>query len=150
MQGIHMQKMLRPCPGSVKDAVVSQIRHILSQPQLLPVLLCPEAAQPHRSCPAARATASNTGLDGGTDRWMDGWMSADHGFPLSSFTLNRKGKINTKTHQGRQQSRTWLVPSIFFSQLLLVSSRKEVKVQQSSPLVEKWGAWASQAQQWAK
>lgn len=82
MRGIHMQKMLGPCPGSVKDAVVSQIRLILSQPRvhvsrsLRPQLsLCPEAAQPPQQL-----------------RLAEPWMSGDDGFQLSSFTVNRKEK----------------------------------------------------------
>lgn len=57
-------------------------------------------------------------------------MSGDDGFQLPSFTINRKEKINIKTHQGRQQPRTWLLPpvSFLFPQLLLVAVRKEVKV----------------------
>lgn len=77
MRGIHMQKMLSPCPGSVTDAVVSQIRHILSQPHLhvsrslrpqLSLPLCPEAAQPPQQLcrfPPARGAASHRG----TDEW---------------------------------------------------------------------------------
>lgn len=112
MRGIHMQKMLWPCPGSVKDAVVSQIRPILSQPRVhvsrslrpqLSRLPCPGAAQP-RTEPSTRG---------------------DDAFQLSSFTVNRKEKINIKIHPGRQQPRSWLLPSMLFPQILLICGRKE-------------------------
>lgn len=71
MRGIHMQKMLWPCPGSVKDAVVSQIRHILSQPPA-----------PALAPPVPRGGSAPT----------EAGMSAADGYQLSSFTVNRREK----------------------------------------------------------